>query len=173
MPSKRARSLIRATPSETPAEIPSFTVNHHSSETSEEQTQRQNNDDDFVYDSDEDQNINAPRIPARQTSSATGILAPIGLANQVTEIRAPVVLGNAVDNMAPVVLGNAVTNAMAPIGLAHAVTNATNTTAPIGLANQVTNTAVSLRAAADIMDQGILQMGRLRIQRGAITFEEI
>ena len=97
MPSKRARSLIRATPTELPTEIPSVRVNHRSYETSDDQTQRQN-DDDFVYDSDSDPNtnVNAPRIPIQQTSSSTGILAPIALANQVTESRAPAVLDNAV-----------------------------------------------------------------------------
>ena len=86
------------------------------------------------------------RLPQQtSTSSSARNTVPIGLANSVTEIRAPVVLGNVAENTAP-------------IGLANSVAN---TTAPIGLANAVTNTAISLSAAADIMDNDILQMGNV------------
>ena len=121
MPSKRARSLIRAAP-----------TNHYTAET------QQQIDEEPVYDSDEDSNVNP-----LATSSSAGNTVPIGLANSVTEIRAPVVLGNVAENTAPIGLANSVANNMAPIGLANAVTN----------------TAISLSAAADIMDHDILQMG--------------
>ena len=164
MPSKRARTLIRATPTEMPSEIPSFRVNQRSENMSDEQTQRQN-DDEFVYDSD---------LNPEQTSSSSsmGITAPIATANQVTEIRAPVVLDNAVEQMAPVVLGNVVTTAMASLGLPNAMTGVTNM-APIATANQVTNTATSLRAAADIMDPAILQMGNVILQEQTRTITDL
>ena len=176
MPSKRARSLILATPTELPTEIPSFKVNHRSCDMSDEQTQRQN-DDDFVYDSDLDPetNNNALRIPIQQTSSSSsmGITAPIVSANQETERRAPVALDNAVEQMAPVVLGNVVTNATASLGLPNAVTSATNIMAPIASANQVTNTAASLRAAADIMDPAILQIGNVVLEEQTRTITDL
>ena len=145
MPSKRARSLIRATPTNHHTGIPAFTVNHYEAETSDVNTQQQD-DDELVYDS-EDPSVNAlVRLPQQtSTSSSARNTVPIGLANSVTEIRAPVVLGNVAENTAP-------------IGLANSVAN---TTAPIGLANAVTITAISLSAAADIMDNDILQMGNV------------
>ena len=133
MPSKRVRTLIRATPTDNHTEISACTVNHYEADTSAEQTQKQN-DDEYIYDSDDDPRVNASVILPQWTSSsssATGITAPIATANQVTEIRAPVVLDNRVENMAPVVLGNEVTNAMAP----SMVTSATNIMAPIASAN--------------------------------------
>ena len=137
MPSKRVRSLVRATPTENLEEIPATTVNNFEA-------------DDYIYDSDDDPNVNAS-VFQRMTRSATGTTAPIATANQVTE------------NMAPVVLGNEVTNAMAPL----MVTSATNIMAPIASADQVTNTAASLRAAADIMDPAIIQMGSVVLSEQA------
>ena len=146
MPSKRARSLIRATPTNHHTGIPAFTVNHYEAETSDVNTQQQD-DDELVYDSDENPSVNAlMRLPQQtSTSSSARNTVPIGLANSVTEIRALVVLGNVAANTAPTGLANSVAN----------------TTAPIGLANAVTITAISLSAAADIMDNDILQMGNV------------
>ena len=148
MPSKRVRTLVRATP------LRQNGVNDTSDETSEEPNQHQNADD-LVYDSDVESE-------AKQT-------APIATANLVTEIRAHVVLGNRVENMAPVVLDNEVTNAMAPL----MVTSATNIMAPIATADQVTNSAASLRAAADIMDPSILQMGNVVRQDQTNTITDL
>ena len=102
MPSKRVRTLVRATPQRQNG------VNDTSDETSEEPTQPQN-EDDLVYDSDIE-------TEAKQT-------APIATANQVTENMAPVVLGNEATNaMAPLMVTSA-TNIMAPIATADQVTN--------------------------------------------------
>ena len=70
MPSKRARSLIRATPTDNHTEIPAFTVNHYEADTSDEQTQKQN-DDEYIYDSDEDPRVNASVILPQRTSSSS------------------------------------------------------------------------------------------------------
>ena len=67
MPSKRVRTLIRATPAENKTQSQNG-VNDRSNETSDEPTQS-TSDDDLVYDSDQ------------ETSSATGTTAPIAMAN--------------------------------------------------------------------------------------------
>ena len=87
MPSKRVRTLFRA-PLAPTEEVP-------------------------IYDSDDDLNLERNQ-PSNTISSSTsaGNTAPIGLANSVTEIRAPVVLGNEADNMAPIGSANTVTNTL-------------------------------------------------------------
>ena len=97
MPIRRARSLVRATPT---AEIPSFTVQHGMSDDS---TQLQ--DGEYVYDSDaDDHQTLVDRLPQSSSSDSTGTAA-------LTTIRAPIVLGNLVEpNTAPIVLGKSVTN---------------------------------------------------------------
>ena len=98
MPTKRARSLIRATPNQTQLEIPAFTVQH---DESEEPTQLQNNDnEEFVYDTDaEDYQILVDRLPPTSSSSSSSATAPIALGNSVTT-TAPIVSGNLVTNTA-------------------------------------------------------------------------
>ena len=70
MPIKRARSLIRATPTQIQeAEIPSFTVQH---DMSDEPTQLQNKEEEYVYDSDaDDGQMLVDRIPQTSSSSPT------------------------------------------------------------------------------------------------------
>ena len=143
MPIKRARSLIRATPTQIQAaEIPSFTVQH---DMSDEPTQLLDNEGEYVHDTDaDDGQMLVDRIPQTSSSSATGTSAPIASGNSVTAIRAPIALGNLVENtMAPIALGNSVTN-----------------TAPIVSGNLVTNTAPLIAVAQD-RETGILQMGNV------------
>ena len=113
MPIRRTRSLIRATPT-TRQSI----VQH---DMSDEPTNLLVNEGEYVYDSDaEDNQMLVDRVP--QTSSATGISAPIVSGDSVTKIRAPIALGNLVDNtMAPIASGNSVTNT-APVVLGNLVT---------------------------------------------------
>ena len=69
MPIKRARSLIRATPTRIQAGIPSFTVQH---DMSDEPTQLQNKEEEYVYDSDaDDGQMLVDRIPQTSSSSPT------------------------------------------------------------------------------------------------------
>ena len=88
---------------------------------SDEPTNLLDNEGEYVYDSDaEDNQMLVDRVP--QTSSATGISAPIVSGDSVTKIRAPIALGNLVDNtMAPIAPGNSVTNT-APVVLGNLVT---------------------------------------------------
>ena len=116
MPSKRVRTLIRAPLSPT-TEVPALTVN--TTDIPEEPMP----DDDYIYDSDDDLTLERNQTPYTSSSSTSaGNTAPIGSANSVTEVRAPVVLGNEVENTTLISSANQVQN-MAPIGSANSVTN--------------------------------------------------